>query len=189
MNLKPSLLSYFLALFFYGYPYEKILSRHFPLAVKLAKGYSFPLAPYFLGTLYSHLDRFTLDLKRSWGRFQIETFVLGAFLQILLWEHFMNYAPILKALNSFKTSLPSSQGLPRSWRWNRAMVSSDSFLCKVLDDPTDCTARPYSPLEGALPPLFQSLINETASCYKDVPWSEEDYCLCLYFLSSSALLG
>jgi len=47
---------------FNGYPYEKILGRHFPLAVKLAKGYSFPLTPYFLGTLYSHLDCFTLDL-------------------------------------------------------------------------------------------------------------------------------
>lgn len=27
-------------------------------------------------------------------------------------------------------------------------VSLDSFLSKVLDDPTDWTARPYSPLEG-----------------------------------------
>ena len=36
---------------FEGYPHEKILSSHFPLAVKLAKGQSFPLAPYFLGTL------------------------------------------------------------------------------------------------------------------------------------------
>ena len=48
---------------FEGYSHEKILSRHFPLAVKLAKGHSFPFAPYFLGTLYSHLDYFTLDLQ------------------------------------------------------------------------------------------------------------------------------
>lgn len=54
---------------FEGYPHEKILGRHFPLVVKLAKGYSFPLAPYFLGTLYSHLDHFTLDLQRCWSRF------------------------------------------------------------------------------------------------------------------------
>ena len=60
---------------FEGYPYEKILSRHFPLAVKLARGQSFPFTPYFLGTLYSHLDHFALDLQRSWGRFQVETFV------------------------------------------------------------------------------------------------------------------
>ena len=32
---------------FEGYPHEKILSRHFPLAIKLAKRHSFPLAPYF----------------------------------------------------------------------------------------------------------------------------------------------
>ena len=50
---------------FEGYPHEKILGKHFPLAVKLSKGYSFPLAPYLLGTLYSHLDHFTLDLKCS----------------------------------------------------------------------------------------------------------------------------
>ena len=50
---------------FEGYPHEKILGRHFPLVVKLAKGYSFPCAPYFLGTLYSHLNRFTLDLQHS----------------------------------------------------------------------------------------------------------------------------
>ena len=62
MNLKPLLLSRHL---FEGYPHEKILSRHFPLAAKLTKGHFFPLAPYFLGTLYSHLDRFTLDLQRS----------------------------------------------------------------------------------------------------------------------------
>ena len=50
---------------FEGYPHEKILGRHFPLAVKLARGHSFSLAPYFLGTLYSHLDHFTLDLQHS----------------------------------------------------------------------------------------------------------------------------
>lgn len=54
------------------------------------------------------------------------------------------------------------------------MVSFDSFLCKVLDDPTDWTARPYSPLEGALPPLFQPLTDETISHYRDVPWFEEE---------------
>ena len=64
-NLKPLLpflLSHHL---FEGYPHEKILSRHFSLVIKLARGQSFPLAPYFLGNLYSHLDHFTLDLQRS----------------------------------------------------------------------------------------------------------------------------
>ena len=56
---------------FEGNPHEKILSRHFPLVVKLTRGQSFTLASYSLGTLYSHLDHFTLDLQRSWGRFQV----------------------------------------------------------------------------------------------------------------------
>ena len=139
MNLKHLLLSCYLAIYLKD--------------VKLAKDF-FSLAPYFLGTLYSHLDRFTLDLQRSWGIFQVETFVSVAFLQTWLCEYFRNYAPVPKALSSFKTGLPSPQQLPLSWHWNKAMVSFDSFLCKVLDDPSDWTTRPYSPLEGGLPPLF-----------------------------------
>ena len=69
-NFSPYELEAFIAFLlslhlFEVYPHEKILSRHFPLAVKLAKGYSFPLAPYFLETLYFHLNCFTLDLQRS----------------------------------------------------------------------------------------------------------------------------
>ena len=95
---------------FEGYPHKKILGRHFSLAVKLAKEF-LPLAPYFLGTLYSYLDHFTLNLQHSWGIFQVKTFVFVAFLQTWLWEHFRSYAPVPKALSSFKIGLPSPQGL------------------------------------------------------------------------------
>ena len=150
------------------------MSRHFPLAVKLAKGQSFPLAPYFLRTLYSHLDHFTLDLQRSWGRFQVETFVPVAFLQIWLWENFRNYAPVPKVLNSYKTNLSSPQGLSHSWRWNKVTVSSNNFLSKVLYDPTNWTVKPYSALKSGLPPLFISLESIFVSCYRETPWSEEE---------------
>lgn len=56
---------------FEGYPNEKILDRYFPLAVKLANGYYFPLFLYFLDTLYGHLDRFVSYQKRSWGRSEL----------------------------------------------------------------------------------------------------------------------
>jgi len=46
-------------------------------------------------------------------------------------------------------------------------VSSNSFLNKVLDDPTDWTAKPYSTLEGGLHPLFTSLESTPDSCYRD----------------------
>ena len=154
---------------FEGYPHKKILRKHFLLAVKLARGQSFPLTPYFLRTLYSHLDYFTLDLQRSQGRFQVETFVPVAFLQIWLWEHFRNYAPVSKVLSSYRINLPSPQGLPHSWCWNKVAVSSNRFLSKVLDDPTDWTARPYSALKGGLPPLFTSLESIFVSCYRDTP--------------------
>ena len=116
MNLKLLLPFYFLASYLReieGNPHEKILSRHFPLVVKLTRGQSFTLASYSLGTLYSHLDHFTLDLQRSWGRFQVKTFVAVAFLQKWLWKHFRNYASVSRVLSSYKTSLPSPQGLPR----------------------------------------------------------------------------
>lgn len=80
MNLQPLLPFLLSCHLFEGYPYKKILSRHFTLAIKLAKGQSFPLTPYFLGTFYFHLDHFTLDLQHSWDIFQIETFVPVAFL-------------------------------------------------------------------------------------------------------------
>ena len=76
-------------------------------------------------------------------------------------------------LSSYKTSLPSPQGLPCSWRWNKVAISSNSFLSKVLDDHTDWIARPYSILEGGLPPLFTSLESISVSRYRDTPWSEE----------------
>ena len=53
------------------------------------------------------------------------------------------------------------------------MVSFDSFFFKLLDDPTDWTARPYSPIKGGLPSLFHSLKNETVSRCRDAPWTEE----------------
>ena len=113
-NSSPYELEVFIALLlshhlFEGHHLKKILSRHFPLVVKLVKGHSFPLASYFLGTLYSHLVHFTLDLQLSWGRFQVDTFVPVAVLQIWLWKHFRNYAPVPKALSSFKTNLPLPQ--------------------------------------------------------------------------------
>ena len=70
--------------------------------------------------------------------------------------------------------MPSPQGQPRSWRWNKMVVSSNSFLSKVLDDPTDWIAKPYSALEGGLPPLFTSLESISVSRYRDTSLSEEE---------------
>ena len=56
-------------------------------------------------------------------------------------------------------------------------MSSNSFLSKVLDDPTDWIARSYSALEGELPLLFTSLESISVSRYRDTPWSEEELSL------------
>ena len=55
------------------------------------------------------------------------------------------------------------------------VVSSNSFLSKVLDDPIDWIARPYPTLEGGLPPLFTSLESTLASHCRDTPWSKEEH--------------
>ena len=54
------------------------------------------------------------------------------------------------------------------------VVSVNSILNKVLDDPTYRTARPYSTYEGGLPPLFTSLESIFVSRYRDTPWFEEE---------------
>ena len=54
------------------------------------------------------------------------------------------------------------------------VVSLNSFLSKVLDDPIDWITRPYSALEGRLPILFTSLESISISRYRDSPWSEEE---------------
>ena len=53
------------------------------------------------------------------------------------------------------------------------MVSFDCFFFKLFDDPTNWTARLYSPIKGGLPSLFHSLKNETVSRYRDASWTEE----------------
>nr|POE82070.1 hypothetical protein CFP56_41838 [Quercus suber] len=50
----------------------------------------------------------------------------------------------------------------------------NSFLNKVLDEPTDWTARPYSTLKHGVPPLFTSLDSVPVSRYRDTPWAEEE---------------
>ena len=54
------------------------------------------------------------------------------------------------------------------------VVSSNSFLSKVLEDSADWIARPYSALEGGLPPLFTSLESISISRYRDTLWFEEE---------------
>ena len=54
------------------------------------------------------------------------------------------------------------------------VVSSNSFLSKVLEDSADWIARPYSALEGGLSPLFTSLESISISRYRDTLWFEEE---------------
>ena len=61
------------------------------------------------------------------------------------------------------------------------VVSSNSS--KVLNDPTNWTAKPYSALEDGLPPLFTSLESVLVSRYRDTPSSKEElsFVACAFF--------
>ena len=54
------------------------------------------------------------------------------------------------------------------------VMSSNNFLRKVLDDPTNWTVRPYSAFEGGFPLLFISLESTSISRYRDTSWSKEE---------------
>ena len=64
------------------------------------------------------------------------------------------------------------------------VVSSNSFLSKVLEDSADWIARPYSALEGGLPPLFTSLESISISRYRDALWFEEELSFVVYAFPS-----
>ena len=126
MNWKP------LFPFFFPTIYLRISTRKdswqaLPFSCQTSQRTIFPPNPIFFRNFVLSP---TLDLQRSWGRFQVETFVPIAFLQIWLWEHFRNYAPVPRVLSSYKTSMPSPQGLPLSQLWNKVAVSSNSFFAR-----------------------------------------------------------
>ncbi|KAK9277971.1 hypothetical protein L1049_027528 [Liquidambar formosana] len=72
-----------------GGPEDGINGWVFPLAIRLAGGTRLALAPLFLGTLYHRLDM----IKRSKGRYVVNTYVSTSLLQLFLYEHFRGYAP------------------------------------------------------------------------------------------------
>ncbi|OMP08845.1 hypothetical protein COLO4_06062 [Corchorus olitorius] len=60
---------------FGGFPSDRILIELVRVAIKLSRGFSFPLAPLVLGTLYHQFDTFFDDEMEGGGCFLIETAV------------------------------------------------------------------------------------------------------------------
>lgn len=87
-------LAYWLSYFvFSGPPEDGVHSSMFPMAVMLAQGRKFALAPWFLGSLYAQLDECSRNVTWSIGRNDAVSYIEANFLQLFLRERFKGLVP------------------------------------------------------------------------------------------------
>ena len=79
---------------FPGGPEKGISPRFFHLAIRLARGERFALAPFYLGSLYWRLDLFSETSVRSKGRYAIVSNVDLGFLHLFFCEHYKRYVGV-----------------------------------------------------------------------------------------------
>ena len=110
-------------------PEDTILSSLIPLAVYISQGVAFPLAPLFLGRLYSLLDYLVDEEDSGGGHFVIESYIPISFLQVFMWERFREYSPEPLSPDASRKFILDSPDLfstlrrtpfPRCSRWLRA---------------------------------------------------------------------
>ena len=101
---------------FIGPSGELVSSGICVIASLLVEGKRLPLAPLYLGSLYTRLDQVQEQYKISFGLFPMNCFVDDVFLQCFLFEHFPSYAPVRSVLEvSSDEEHPFS---PRVWGWS-----------------------------------------------------------------------
>ena len=74
--------------FFSEFPGYGIKSTFFPFAIKLARDAQYPLAPMFLGHVYSQLDLFHNDEIEGNSCYTITSSLHCAILQVFMWDRF-----------------------------------------------------------------------------------------------------
>ncbi|KAL6994957.1 hypothetical protein U1Q18_005092 [Sarracenia purpurea var. burkii] len=94
---KELYLSVFVSLFFFFYVISEATADSvspivFPLEVQLARGEEVPLTPLFLSTFYRCLNSIKLEMERFEGRYDVATFFIAFFLQVVLYERFLWFA-------------------------------------------------------------------------------------------------
>ena len=81
------LLAFWLSKFLFSeFPGYGIKSALFPLAISLARGAQYPLAPMFLGHVYSQLDQLHGDEAEGDSCYAITSSLHYAILQELMWD-------------------------------------------------------------------------------------------------------
>ena len=72
---------------FSEYPGYRVKSVFFPLTIKLARNAQYPLAPMFLGHVYSQLDQLHGDKVEGDSCYTITSSLHCAILQVFMWDH------------------------------------------------------------------------------------------------------
>lgn len=143
---------------------DVIQRRMFRLAIKIAQGMRFPLAPIFLGTFYKHLDMIMEDEVLGAGRYVIDSELAINFLQVFLWERIRKYAGQPASSKSVAYELGMNSELPLWSRWFH-MKQTQPSIWFFLDDIDNFIFRPYVGLATA---FSSSLFHDETSSTSDI---------------------
>ena len=95
---RAGFMAFWLSKFLFSeFPGYGIKSTFFPLAIKLARGAQYPLAPLFLGHVYSQLDQLHGDEAEGDSCYVITSSLHYVILQIFMWDR--SSATIAKCRN------------------------------------------------------------------------------------------
>ena len=119
---------------FPGGPEEGVNPRLFLLAIRIAKGERFALAPFYLGSFYRRLDLYHHASVRSKGRYIVHSHVDLMFLQLFIYERFHGYTSQVGEQDPLANTPRVMLSL------NRRPVK---LLSNVIDDVGRFIFRPY----------------------------------------------
>jgi hypothetical protein len=139
---------------FGNFPCYSINTAFIPLAIRISAGYCFPIAPLFLGHLYSQLDLLH-DCEIQGDSCYILSAVFNtSVLQTFFWEHSVSYTPIARDRSAawgrfsdlpreFLEQFPDFRAnLPLVYRWV-GLKTHDHDLVDALDYEENVLFRPY----------------------------------------------
>ncbi|OMO88648.1 hypothetical protein CCACVL1_08287 [Corchorus capsularis] len=131
----------------------RVMNHFAAMAVKIAKGSFFPLAPFFLGTLYHYLDLLVSDEVEGCNNKVIYSTLNVYFLQMFLWECFPRYADKGVSLSALKGRFdgwwgkfldygPSEFSAVCNW-FGKKLTGKKAFR-EVMDMEEEFCWRPYT---------------------------------------------
>ena len=115
--------------FFSEFPGYGIKSTFFPFAIKLARGAQYPLAPMFLGHVYSQLDLFHNDEIEGNSCYTITSSLHCAILQVFMWDRFSVTLAKCKNLKYVKDKF---QGSPNVMN---GLCGNHGFKTRIVKEP------------------------------------------------------